>query len=614
MGEDLRQLADELRGDIDWEVRREAARRLAAFKTPEAVEALVEALDDLDDEVQQYAVKGLAQIGDPSAGAALLKPRVSRSDNPVTRWFAASALGRFGDPAVIEGLADALGDEEWIVRNEAAEALKLLVSEMARTETVETVRRLLRLLVVDNVEVREHVIQTLCRLERISVIPLVEALEMRSVALRSGICDVLGRIGNPSVAPALVEVIDDESPLVREPAIRSLGRLDVAGTIDAIVERLGDRDSRVVAAAVEALSRFGCRATPYLLNRLRHSRSRHMRTSIIAVLGKGRDSTAVLPLIDALSDSYFRVRRAAADALVEHGEAVMAQVSELLSLPRVAVGPLLECAVDEGNKRMRLRAIRSLGELKNPKTLDALRDLAGHPDDTIARTAEEALLRVQGATWARYYATHVLGRIRSPRGVRPLLSVLGDPSPIVRYGAVRALGRISSKDVAGALALVLVSDADAVVRAEAAKALAQVEIEDPVYTSMLLTGLQDEDPQVRVPVARMLGRLEDLRVVEPLVAALGDAHWKVCRNAENALVSMGSDAVPTLLELVGAGDGRRRLLLISVLSKIADPQVKAALEQMFEAKDTPADVRAAISQALQEIALAATQPDQAPGA
>lgn len=189
MPENLKQLVDELHGDIDWEVRRDAARRLAVFRTSEAVEALVGALDDLDDEVQQYAVKSLAQIGDPSVAAALLKPRVYRSDNPVTRWFAVSALGRLGDPVVIEGLADALGDEEWVVRNEATEALKRLVTEMARTETVDTVRRLLRLLVVDNTEVREHVIRTFCRLARVSVIPLVEALEMRSSALRSGSCE-----------------------------------------------------------------------------------------------------------------------------------------------------------------------------------------------------------------------------------------------------------------------------------------------------------------------------------------------------------------------------------------------------------------------------------------
>jgi len=599
--ETIEQLANELRTDIDWEVRREAARKLAAYKDPKAVEALVDALDDLDDEVQQYAIKALARIGDPHSAEALLKPRVYRSENPITRWFTVAALGRLGEPVVVEALADALADEEWIVRNEAAEALKSLVAQIAHNETADTVRRLLRLLVVENAEVRELVISILCRLQAVSVIPLVEALELHSPSLRAGICEVLGRIGNVEVAPAVIEVIDDESALVREHAIRCLGKLGDPGSIDAIAERLGDHDSRVVGAAVEVLAASGAGATSLLLNRLKHSRSRQTRANILAVLGKGKDPAALIPLIGYLSDSFFRVRRAAADALIAHGEAAIAAVAELLSLPKVAVQPVVRCATEETNKRMRLRAIRSLGELKNAKTVEALQQLAGDADEVVAATAEAALVKVNGATWARYYASYVLGRISSPQGLKPLFAVLGDPSPIVRYGAVRALGRISGRKVAGPLALVLVSDGDEDVRAEAAKALAQVEIEDPVFISMLLKGLEDPSPIVRVPVARLLGRLEDVRVVQPLIGALEDPHWKVRRNAQNALVSLGSDAVPQLLEaLTGAGTDAR-LALIETLGDIGDPQAEAPLEALqAEASGSP-EIQAAILTAIQTI-------------
>ncbi len=609
MADTLEQLADELRSDIDWEVRRDAARQLGVFTDARAVEALVHALDDPDDEVQQYAVKGLARIGDPSAAQALLRPRVYRSENAVTRWFAVAALGKLGEPAVIEALADALDDEEWIVRNEAAEALKRLIGQMAREETTATARRLLRLLIVDNAEVRELVIATLCRLRSVATIPLVEALELPSPALRAGICEVLGRIANPGVAPAVVEVIDDESPLVREQAIRCLGRLGEAGTVDVIIERLGDRDSRVVAAAIEALTGFGPSATAYLLNRLRLSRSRQMRTNIITVLGRARDPAAMLPLINCLADSYFRVRRAAADALVEHGNAVIGPVAELLSLPKVPVDPVLRCALEDGNKRMRLRAIRSLGELKNPKTVEPLRKLAADPDEAVAHTAEEALLKVEGATWARYYAAHVLGRVRTPRGIQPLLAVLGDPSPIVRYGVVRALGRISGKKVGGPLSLVLVSDSDEGVRAEAAKALAQVELDDAVYVSMLLSGLKDPSPLVRVPVARLLGRLEDPRVVRPLVNALHDRHWKVQRNAENALVSMGAAAVPSLIEQLAEAKETTLLLLIGILGEIGDPRAVEPLQKLRASREVPPEVRATASLALGTIAAAESKAD-----
>jgi len=149
-----------------------------------------------------------------------------------------------------------------------------------------------------------------------------------------------------------------------------------------------------------------------------------------------------------------------------------------------------------------------------------------------------------------------------------------------------------------------VSDADEGVRAEAAKALAQLEIEDPVYVSMLLTGLKDPSPFVRGPVARLLGRLEDARVVRPLLDALHDRHWKVRRNAENALVSMGDPAVPSLIEQLAEAKETTLLLLIGILGEIGDPRAVEPLEKLRASREVPPEVRATASLALGTIAAA----------
>jgi HEAT repeat protein len=151
---------------------------------------------------------------------------------------------------------------------------------------------------------------------------------------------------------------------------------------------------------------------------------------------------------------------------------------------------------------------------------------------------------------------------------------------------------------------VLVSDSDDDVRAEAAKALAQVELDDAVYVSMLLSGLKDPAPFVRVPVARLLGRLEDPRVVRPLVDALQDRHWKVRRNAENALVSMGVAAVPSLIEQLAEAKETTLLLLIGILGEIGDPRAVEPLEKLRASDEASAPVRATASLALGSIAAA----------
>ena len=122
--------------------------------------------------------------------------------------------------------------------------------------------------------------------------------------------------------------------------------------------------------------------------------------------------------------------------------------------------------------------------------------------------------------------------------------------------------------------------------------------------SMLLSGMKDPSPLVRVPVTRLLGRLEDVRVAGPLLSALEDTHWKVRRNAENALVSMGPDVVPQLLDELAAAEGDRLLLLIMILAEIGDARAEEPLKSLRAGKKGTPEVRAAIGLALGTIAAA----------
>ena len=105
-------------------------------------------------------------------------------------------------------------------------------------------------------------------------------------------------------------------------------------------------------------------------------------------------------------------------------------------------------------------------------------------------------------------------KLVAKKDVEGLIKALGHEDKDVRIDAVMALDRISyeigDKRAVDPLIAVLKKDEDCDVRASAAIALG--------------------------PTADWLGRARDERIVESLIATLGDEHWGVQRNAASTLV------------------------------------------------------------------------------
>lgn len=113
-------------------IRREAARSLGEVKDPEAVPALIEALQDRDVRVRQDAAWALGEIQDARALPCLCEA-LQRWDKDVRRT-AAVALGEIGDRHAITALIAVLLDNDGALRLNAAQALgKIAVSDPAPT-------------------------------------------------------------------------------------------------------------------------------------------------------------------------------------------------------------------------------------------------------------------------------------------------------------------------------------------------------------------------------------------------------------------------------------------------------------------------------------------------
>jgi HEAT repeat protein len=188
-----------------------------------------------------------------------------------------------------------------------------------------------------------------------------------------------------------------------------------------------------------------------------------------------------------------------------------------------------------------------------------------------------------------------------PRTLDAALRDVGDPKPLVRVSAVRDLVRHGSEArerVIPALEKAL-GDANALVRANAAEALGDLEATDSI--AALLIAVEDEHQLVRQKAIAALGEAKDTRAQTRLERALGDprpevrfqaviAYPRVTTSREDALRAVLSatrdedEAVAHIAfrmaeEIAGAGEGSEAepalLARARECLKHASPRVRA---------------------------------------
>lgn len=152
-----------------------------------------------------------------------------------------------------------------------------------------------------------------------------------------------------------------------------------------------------------------------------------------------------------------------------------------------------------------------------------------------------------------------------------LVAALSDPSPRLRASACYGLGLIGRPAGAAipALARVLAGDDDTVANM-ADWALSQIEPAGPPTITRLLRTLRYGDEQERIAAASRLGTQVEAppEVIPLLVRALGDSASMVAESAVEALVRIGSPAIPALQAARQGGNPARRAWALLALGRI----------------------------------------------
>jgi HEAT repeat protein len=292
--------------DSNSNVRGAAIDALGKIKDPLAVASLIPCLEDeskpwLDSErICDLALKALENIATPEARAAAEEWR--RRHRPATVPGTPEQILVF-QRSDLPNLLEALHDEDWTRREEAAKSLREQAQLLKGKATPTLVKTLSDALQDSDWFVRWAVAETLAWIADKSSVPaLTGLLGDPSWTVRVAAVRALAEIRDTVCIAALTTALKDEAHPVREVAAEALGIIGSPDALPALVDALGNSEPFVKRAVIEALGAIGDPTpVPQLLDLL-HDDEVHLRWSTAEALGRMKDARAVPALIERLED------------------------------------------------------------------------------------------------------------------------------------------------------------------------------------------------------------------------------------------------------------------------------------------------------------------------
>jgi HEAT repeat protein len=503
--------------DSNENVRSAAAENLGLIGSEEAVDSLLSSLERNDLQLRYNALRALASIG----RAVPLKALAPLLDKPLLKKAIYECLGNQSDLQAVDLLLEGLADRSPASRETASASLMKIHSA------------------AEDLEFRDAVALRIGRVTRsIDVDTLIQDLESRDLNKRVSIVQILGLIGEPSAASALLEQASEES---------------------------------LQQFALQALVRIGPPAAEVLLEKFNELIEEQRRIACVA-FGEIRQPSAVGTLTASTEDPSDEVRAAAATSLGK-----LDAIESLASLTTLLEDPSEEVS------DAAVEAIVCLSANHGGEVLERIISLAG--------TSQETL---------RANAVRVLGNMASEGGVERISLSSKDESPVVRQAALEALGRIGFEQFEEAFQLALTDespdvrrltaelwgtsglpraaenlslmlhDEDLWVRCTAIRGLGNCG--DPSAFDVIRQTLRQGDGIVIITALETLVRLDGERAAEPLIDALRNDDPEVIKVALENLDRIGPPAdeeslVEGLTRLLGNSSPDVRVAVTQFVAK-----------------------------------------------
>jgi HEAT repeat protein len=325
-----------------------------------------------------------------------------------------------------------------------------------------------------------------------------------------------------------------------------------------IAELVHEEDWRRMRATAACL-KGGPKAVEGLIHALETGGSA-LKIEAAGMLARIKDPKGGVPLVRLLKDEDPAVRKAGALALEQ-----MAGV-----LDADAASALVEDLHELNEEGQRELVIGLLGLI--PNAIGPLSALLSHPDEATRATAGT-----------------ILEHLLDPRSADALVDAMGDPAlQDVAVRTLKKLGAIRERIDQAFEALRNVEGAGEREEARMATVIDLLGIGRP-SVEILIEYLEDEDWLVREAAADLLGKIGDLRAVEPLMERLRKD--KDTGVKELALKSLGliGDARPVQLFIDAIPIRPLRTLAMEALAKVKDVEVMRPYADLFEQLKTDRD-------------------------
>lgn len=555
----------------DASTRRVAARKLRSVGRGRGEKLVLKALADSDIEVRIAAAESAIKLRVERATLAVL-PWLGDRDARL-RAMSCEVARAMPDPRAVPDLARALGDANADVRASAANALG---AQSSRDAVAPLLGRL-----DDNVaHVRVQIARALARLgDKRSVVPLVGKIRDGIPEVRVAVAVALGDLGDERAAHALAQALRDHVSEVRTAAVDALGKLGNEDTVDAIAHLMSDSDPRVRSAAARALGRIrteaAIRALVGHLGDVSDARrvGGHSPTRD-ALVGIGPPATAAVANVLARHPTP-RTAAAATWVLGEIGtkQAVDA-IAAAIQQGRVDVAAALEALgrarqpsatrvvlehVSDADARVRRAALHAAGELLDP----------AHPDGRALEPLLVAMDRAREHPEELASVARLVGKTGAARAGTKLIPLLDAKSMSVRIAAIDALSDIQGHGADEAL-VKLLGDPSPLPRSHAARALARSG--SAHARDLLIEAIEGKRPVDRAALLSALGGVLERHPSERVAILL-------TRLLE---LSAGPER-DALITAIGRGKTRAGLTTLAAMAQSSDPDDRRAAAAMLAA-------------------------------
>jgi len=238
---------------------------------------------------------------------------------------------------------------------------------------------------------------------------------------------------------------------------------------------------------------------------------------------------------------------------------------------------------------------------KDPKIQYDAAEALGVIGDTRAIEPLTTVLMQSELSGVRWKAAEALSKIGAP-AVDALVVALQHSDDDVRWKAAIALGEIGDPRAIDPLINQLCDD-DRFVKSRAAYALGM--IGEPAVEP-LICALREGDGNLRWGAAIALGKIRDLRAIDPLIRALADKYENVRAESAKSLAAIGKPALKPLIQFLQDSDRSVRIEVVTALGGLKDTDAIQPLMQILDTADE--DERVEIADALDAILIPVIDP------